>query len=145
MLDPQRDDRPNMYTFAYSLNLTAADTFTDWSQSPNLTTELVSSSEATMSDFPLNLTIYKPYSPCELLLHDPKNLSSNNTVFSNPFFISDTNHSAGVTWSADNPAPLQSGTDGLVEGSKSSAGQLYVGASLGYASLAAALSILLML
>lgn len=124
---------------------TAADTYTDWHQSPNLTTELVSHSEANMADFPLNLTVYKPYSPCELMLQDPRNFSSNNTVFSNPFFISDTNRSAGVTWSADNPAPLQSGTEGLEEGSKSSAGRLHVGASLGYASLVGLLSILLML
>ena len=98
-----------------------------------------------MSDYPLNLTIYKPYSPCELMLQDPKNFSSNNTVFSNPFFISDTNRSAGVTWSAGNPAPLQSGTEGLEDGSKSSAGQLQAGASSGFASLAGALLILLLL
>lgn len=95
-----------------------------------------------MSDFSLSLSTYKPYSPCELLLQDPKNISSNNTVFSNPFFISDTNRSAGVTWSAGNPAPLQSGTEGLEEGSKSSAGQLHVPVSLAYASLAGVLSIL---
>lgn len=66
-------------------------------------------------------------------------------MFSNPFFISDTNRSAGVTWSAENPAPLQSGTEGLESGSKSSAGRLYVGAPLAYASLAGALSTLWML
>ena len=66
-------------------------------------------------------------------------------MFSNPFFISDTNRSAGVTWSAGNPAPLQSGTEGLEGGSKSSAGQPYVRASLAYASLAGVLSTLWML
>ena len=66
-------------------------------------------------------------------------------MFSNPFFISDTKRSAGVTWSAGNPAPLQSGTEGLEEGSKSPAGRLHAGTSLGYASLAGALAILLTL
>ena len=45
------------------------------------------------------------------VLQDPRNISADNTVFSNPFFISETNHSAGVTWSADNPAPVQMGTE----------------------------------
>lgn len=136
-------DPPSLTIRCWIRNATTSSIY--WTQSPNLTTTLISSSEATMSDFPLNLTTYKSYSPCELILQDPRNISSNNTVFSNPFFISDTNHSAGVTWSADNPAPLQSGTEGLESGSKSSAGKLYVGASLAYASLAGALSILWML
>lgn len=136
-------DPPSLTIRCWIRNATTSSIY--WTQSPNLTTTLISSSEATMSDFPLNLTTYKSYSPCELILQDPRNISSNNTVFSNPFFISDTNHSAGVTWSADNPAPLQSGTEGLESGSKSSAGKLYVGVSLAYASLAGALSILWML
>lgn len=136
-------DPPSLTIRCWIRNATTSPTY--WKQSPNLTTELVSNSEATMSDFALNLTAYKLYSPCELILQDPKNISSNNTVFSNPFFISDTNRSAGVTWSADNPAPLQSGTAGLETGSKSSAGQSNSGASLAYAGLVGALSTMWML
>ena len=128
---------PLYSTFACTITNRCAD-FTHY---PNLTTTLVSSSEATISDFPLNLTSYKIYSPCELLLQDPRNISA-NTVFSNAFFISETNHSAGVTWSADNPAPLQMGTDGLEGGAKSSEGHSRVRASSTYTSVAGALLIL---
>ena len=130
-----------MYLYS-AFACTITDRSADSSHYPNLTTTLVSGSEATMSDFPLNLTTYKPYSPCELLLQDPRNISAENTVFSNPFFISETNHSAGVTWSTDNPAPVQMGTEGLGGRPESSEGHLRVRASSTYTSVAGALLML---
>ena len=53
-----------------------------------------------------------PYSPCIIVLINPKNIVSNDgTVGSRPFLISDNNgdvpvNASGRTWSATNPAPL---------------------------------------
>lgn len=108
---------------------------TDASRRPDYGSNLTTFAPANESKFHVDLVTFQEYSPCQFILQD-FNISSasnnsgitkdnNSPVFSNIFAISVQNHSAGVTWSADNPAPEQMGTDGIGGGTpKSAAGHI---------------------
>ena len=108
---------------------------TDASRQPDYGSNITTFAPANESSYRVDLVEYQEYSPCQLILQDfgifnATNGSSftkdnNNPVFSNIFAISVQNHSAGLTWSVDNPAPEQTGTDGIGGGiSKSAAGHI---------------------
>ena len=106
----------------------------DASRHPDYAINLATFAPANESSYLVELVTYQEYSPCQLILQDytfnasngsgsAKN--SNNPVFSNIFAISVQSHSAGVTWSAENPAPEQTSTDGIGgSASKSAAGHI---------------------
>ena len=104
---------------------------TDASRRPDFASNLIISAPSSEPIYTVDLVTFQDYSPCQFILQD-YNLSdaSNgsslpkdyyNPVFSNIFAISVQNRSAGVTWSAENPAPEQTGTDGIGGGTLKSA------------------------
>ena len=125
----------------------------DASRRPDFGSNLTSLAPANDSTYRVDLMPFQEYSPCQFILQDLNAFDSlnssgfkkndNNPVFSNIIAISVQNHSAGVTWSADNPAPEQMGTDGIGGGtSKSAAGNTQ---PVAYASFIGALLVGLML
>lgn len=96
---------------------------TDASRQPDYGFNITTFAPANESKFHVDLVTFQEYSPCQFILQDFNTSSTsnnseitkdnNNPVFSNIFAISVQNHSAGVTWSAENPAPEQTGTDGI--------------------------------
>lgn len=126
---------------------------TDASRQPDYGLNLTTFAPASESNYRVNLAAFQEYSPCQLILQDLNNFKAsngssftkdnNNPVFSNIFAISVQNHSAGVTWSAVNPAPEQTGTDGIGgDTSKSTAGHIL---PMAQASLVGAILVGLML
>ena len=108
---------------------------TDASREPDYGSNLTTFAPANESNYRVNLVTFQEYSPCQFILQDfhtfnasnslESTKDNNNPVFSNIFAISEQNHSAGVTWSAENPAPEQTGTDGIGGGTfKSAAGHI---------------------
>jgi len=64
------------------------------------------------SNFIIPLTPYKDFSPCQLLLQDFNTTGLDGgvgTANSSAFVISNTNSSAGQTWSLKNSAPAVKG------------------------------------
>lgn len=121
------------------------------SREPDYFSNITRSVPANGSSFLVDLMTFQEYSPCVFILEDLQfnystvpGLTKNNVyaAFSNLFAISVQNHSAGVTWSADNPAPEQNGTDGIGGGaSKSIAGHIV---PMAHASLIGAILVALM-
>lgn len=121
------------------------------SREPDFFFNITTSVPANESSFLVDLVTFQEYSPCNFILEDVQfnysaisGLTKNNVyaAFSNPFAITVQNHSAGVTWSAENPAPEQNGTDGIGGvTSKSVAGQIV---PMAHASLIGAILIALM-
>ena len=74
-----------------------------------MTLNLTTLSDSFTTQFPLHLETYQAYSPCVLILYDPDPYNSTEgsgtNVYSNEFWISNTNNSAGQTWSIHNKAP----------------------------------------
>lgn len=126
-------------------------TIADASREPDYFSNITRSVPANGSSFLVDLMTFQEYSPCVFILEDLQfnystvpGLTKNNVyaAFSNLFAISVQNHSAGVTWSADNPAPEQNGTDGIGGGaSKSIAGHIV---PMAHASLIGAILVALM-
>ncbi|KAL2049316.1 hypothetical protein ABVK25_010413 [Lepraria finkii] len=61
------------------------------------------------SQYQVSLTTYKDYIQCEFFTYDRVNKTftdGDNGRISSDFRVSDTNHSAGVVWSLENPAPI---------------------------------------
>lgn len=124
----------------------------DASRQPDYAINLATFAPANESNYLVELVTYQEYSPCQFILQDySSNASngsgstrnSNNQVFSNIFAISVQNHSAGVTWSLENLAPEQTGTDGIGGGtSKNAAGHIL---PMAHASLVGAILIGLIL
>ena len=104
---------------------------TDASRQPDYGFNLTTFTAANESGFHVPLETFQEYSPCQFILQDFNTSNASNSsgftkdnnspVFSNIFAISVQNHSAGVTWSADNPAPEQTGTDGIGGGTSNGA------------------------
>ncbi len=125
---------------------------TDASRHPDYGLNLTTFAPANESGYRVDLGTFQEYSPCQFILQDFDFLNglngsnftknNNNPVFSNIFAISVQNHSAGVTWSAENPAPEQTGTDGIGGTSKSVAGHIL---PMGHAILVVAILVGLIL
>ena len=114
---------------------------TDASRKPDFGSNLTALAPPDDSIYTIELMPYQEYSPCQFILQDLNDVESlyfdDSPVFSNIIAISVQNHSAGVTWSADNPAPKQTGTDGIGgAASESAAGHTQ---SVSYASFIGAL------
>ena len=126
---------------------------TDASRQPDFASNLTISAPSSEPNYTVELVTFQDYSPCQFILQDfnlskassgsslPKDYY--NLVFSNIFAISVQNHSAGVTWSAVNPAPEQTGTDGIGGGTLKSAARRIL--PLSHASLIVAILVGLML
>ena len=126
---------------------------TDASRRPDFASNLTMSAPSSEPIYTVDLVPFQDYSPCQFILQD-YNLSDSsngsrlpndydNPVFSNIFAISVQNRSAGVTWSAENPAPEQTGTDGIGGGILKSAARHIL--PLAHASLIVAILVGLML
>ena len=126
---------------------------TDASRRPDFASNLTSSAPSSEPIYTVALVTFQDYSPCQFILQDynfsdasngsslPKDYY--NPVFSNIFAISVQNRSAGVTWSAEHPAPEQTGTDGIGGGILKSAAKHII--PLAHASLVVAILVGLML
>lgn len=123
------------------------------SRRPDFASNLTISAPSSEPIYTVDLVTFQDYSPCQFILQD-YNLSGAssgsslpkdyyNPVFSNIFAISVQNRSAGVTWSAENPAPEQTGTDGIGGGTLKSAAKHIL--PLKHASLVVAILVGLML
>lgn len=128
-------------------------TMTDASRRPDFASNLTISAPSSEPVYAVDLVTFQDYSPCQFILQD-SNLSDasngssllndyHNPVFSNIFAISVQNRSAGVTWSAENPAPEQTGTDGIGGGTLKSAARNIL--PLAHASFMVAILVGLML
>lgn len=94
----------------------------DYQNPSSYTHDVTTSPTPSLPSYSLALAPYKQYSPCELRLKDPN--EDTETVTSVAIFISDkTNAStAGVEWSADNPAPKVAVDAGVATATSDSAG-----------------------
>lgn len=77
---------------------------------PQASTKIIANiTEPSASQCQVSLTAYKDYIQCEFFTYDRVNkilTDGDNRRMSSDFRVSDTNHSAGVVWSLENPAPI---------------------------------------
>lgn len=84
-------------------------------QKPVISTTLATNLDSMTSNFQIPLTPYKDFSLCQLLLQDFNTTGLDGglgTANSSAFSISNTNSSAGQTWSLKNLAPTVRGAVG---------------------------------
>lgn len=96
---------------------------------PTYSHNISTSSTASDADFPLPLSNYQKYSPCELQLLDPDTQGS-ESVTSIAIFISQYTNSStqGVTWSLEHAAPKVAVDAGVATAETGSAGKGHNGA-----------------
>ena len=76
---------------------------------PSLAQTVANITEPGASQYSVNLTAYKDYTPCHFFMSDGVNSTldgSSAIPMGSTFQISDTNQSAGMVWSLKNPAPV---------------------------------------
>ena len=105
---------------------------------------LVTPSSPSVASFPVPLSPYRKYSPCQLKLQDPEDSESVTGV---AIFISQqTNASTqGVTWDVDNPAPKVAVDAGVATTQTSRAGMNHRGVGGGVWTLLGAAAMAMML
>ena len=124
-----------LFTFPVLLSSTSANfhhinLLPDYQHLPTYSHNISTSSTPSNADFPLPLSTYRKYSPCELQLLDPDSQGS-ESVTSIAIFISQyTNASTqGVTWSLDHAAPKVAVDAGVATAETGSAAKGHNGAA----------------